>query len=49
MAKARRMHKSLGNAIEPEKVIKKHGAEMLRLWTASVEFTEDVRMSRRPF
>ena len=40
------MHKSLGNAIEPEEIIKNHGAEMLRLWTASVEFTEDVRISR---
>jgi isoleucyl-tRNA synthetase len=39
------MHKSLGNAIEPEEVIKKYGAEILRLWTASVEFYEDVRMS----
>ena len=39
------MHKSLGNAIEPEEVIKKHGAEMLRLWSASVDFNEDVRMS----
>jgi isoleucyl-tRNA synthetase len=41
----RAMHKSLGNAIEPESVIKEHGAEILRLWTASVEFNEDVRMS----
>ena len=39
------MHKSLGNAIEPEEVIKKHGAEILRLWSASVDFNEDVRMS----
>jgi isoleucyl-tRNA synthetase len=39
------MHKSLGNAIEPDQVIKKHGAEMLRLWSASVDFNEDVRMS----
>jgi isoleucyl-tRNA synthetase len=39
------MHKSLGNAIEPEVVIPRFGAEMLRLWTASVEFSEDVRMS----
>jgi isoleucyl-tRNA synthetase len=39
------MHKSLGNSIEPEEVIKHHGAEILRLWTASVEFNEDVRMS----
>jgi isoleucyl-tRNA synthetase len=41
----RAMHKSLGNAIEPEEIIKHHGAEMLRLWTASVEFNEDVRIS----
>jgi len=39
------MHKSLGNSIEPEAVIKDHGADILRLWTASVEFNEDVRMS----
>ena len=39
------MHKSLGNSIEPETVIKDHGADILRLWTASVEFNEDVRMS----
>jgi isoleucyl-tRNA synthetase len=39
------MHKSLGNVIEPEEVIKVHGADLLRLWSASVEFNEDVRMS----
>jgi len=39
------MHKSLGNSIEPDEVIKKHGAEILRLWTASVDFNEDVRIS----
>ena len=39
------MHKSLGNSIEPEEVIKHHGAEILRLWSASVDFNEDVRMS----
>ena len=41
----RAMHKSLGNTIEPEEIIKQHGAEMLRLWAASVEFNEDVRIS----
>src|SRR5581483_1021532 len=41
----RAMHKSLGNSIEPEEVIKHHGAEILRLWSASVDFSEDVRMS----
>jgi len=42
----RAMHKSLGNSIEPEEVIKHHGAEILRLWSASVDFHEDVRMSK---
>ena len=39
------MHKSLGNAIEPEEVIKASGAEIVRLWSGSVDFTEDVRLS----
>ena len=39
------MHKSLGNSIEPEEIIKHHGAELIRLWSASVEFNEDVRVS----
>jgi isoleucyl-tRNA synthetase len=41
----RAMSKSLGNVIEPDKIIKQYGAEVLRLWTASVEFYEDVRLS----
>jgi isoleucyl-tRNA synthetase len=44
-AEGRAMSKSLGNIIEPEKIIKQYGAEVLRLWVASVEFTEDVRIS----
>ena len=40
------MHKSLGNSIEPEEIIKHYGAEILRLWTASVDFHEDVRISK---
>ncbi len=39
------MSKSLGNGIEPEDIIKKFGAETLRLWCSSVQFDEDVRMS----
>ena len=42
----RAMHKSLGNSIEPDEVIKHHGAEILRLWSASVNFHEDVRISQ---
>ena len=44
-AQGRAMHKSLGNVIEPQEVIKTHGAEILRLWAASVEFGEDVSIS----
>jgi isoleucyl-tRNA synthetase len=39
------MHKSLGNSIEPDQIIKHHGADLVRLWSASVEFHEDVRVS----
>ncbi len=41
----RAMSKSLGNVIAPEEVISRYGADVLRLWAASVEFYEDVRMS----
>jgi isoleucyl-tRNA synthetase len=41
----RAMSKSLGNVIAPEDIIKHHGADVLRLWAASVSFTEDVRIS----
>ena len=46
MARAAPCHKSLGNsASSPRKSSRNHGAELLRLWTASVDFTEDVRIS----
>jgi len=44
-AEGRAMSKSLGNVIEPVEVVQRYGAEILRLWVASVEFTEDVRLS----
>ncbi len=44
-AEGRAMSKSLGNTIEPQAIIKKSGADLLRLWVASVDFTEDVRLS----
>ncbi len=40
------MSKSLGNSIEPEEIIKKYGADVLRLWVASVEYNEDTRLSQ---
>ncbi|MBV9958408.1 MAG: isoleucine--tRNA ligase, partial [Acidobacteria bacterium] len=39
------MHKSGDNAVSPNEVIKESGAEIVRLWSASSEFTEDVRCS----
>ncbi|MFN7920912.1 MAG: isoleucine--tRNA ligase [Bryobacteraceae bacterium] len=44
-AEGRAMSKSLGNGIDPADVIKASGAEVLRLWVASVVFWEDVRLS----
>jgi isoleucyl-tRNA synthetase len=44
-ADGRAMSKSLGNIIEPEKIVNKFGADLLRLWVASVDFSEDVRLS----
>ncbi|HEY6333150.1 MAG TPA: isoleucine--tRNA ligase, partial [Blastocatellia bacterium] len=41
----RTMHKSAGNAIPPDKVIKSSGAETLRLWVASSDYNEDMRAS----
>ncbi|MBP3520845.1 MAG: class I tRNA ligase family protein, partial [Oscillospiraceae bacterium] len=39
------MHKSLGNAVSPDEVIKDYGADMLRLWVASADYTQDMRIS----
>lgn len=39
------MHKSLGNAVAAEDVIKKYGADILRLWVASSDYRVDVRVS----
>ncbi|MBI2176735.1 MAG: isoleucine--tRNA ligase, partial [Candidatus Tectomicrobia bacterium] len=41
----RKMSKSLGNAMEPGEVIKKYGAEVLRLWVAGENYREDIRIS----
>jgi len=41
----KKMSKSLGNAIYPEEVLKKYGADVLRLWVASENFTQDIRVS----
>ena len=41
----RKMSKSLGNVIGPQEVIKEHGADVLRLWVATIDFLEDMRLS----
>ncbi len=39
------MHKSTGNAMSPNKITDTLGAEIIRLWVASSDYTEDVRLS----
>ena len=40
-----KMSKSLGNGIDPNKIINIYGADVLRLWTATVDYQADVRIS----
>jgi isoleucyl-tRNA synthetase len=41
-----KMSKSLGNTVEPHVVIAESGAEILRLWTATVDYMEDQRIGK---
>jgi len=41
----KKMSKSLGNVISPEEIIKRFGADILRLWVSSADFTRDVHLS----
>lgn len=41
----RKMSKSIGNVIDPLKLIKIYGADIVRLWVASVDYQADVRIS----
>ncbi len=40
----RKMSKSLGNVVDPYQVLEKYGADVLRLWVSSVDYTEDVKI-----
>ena len=42
----RKMSKSLGNTIDPQDIIKQSGADVLRLWVASVDYREEMRISK---
>ncbi|MBN1830383.1 MAG: isoleucine--tRNA ligase [Deltaproteobacteria bacterium] len=41
----KKMSKSLGNVIDPQKMVDKYGAEILRLWVAAEDYTMDIRIS----
>ncbi len=42
----RKQSKSLGNVTSPNEIVKQSGAEILRLWAAAVDYTEDMRCSK---
>lgn len=44
--KGKKMSKSMGNVIAPQKIIERNGAEVLRLWVSSANYREDVRISQ---
>ncbi|AYJ86655.1 isoleucine--tRNA ligase [Sphingomonas paeninsulae] len=45
-AKGMKMSKSLGNTIDPQMLMKDSGADILRLWALSIDFTEDNRIGK---
>ncbi|MCL5966988.1 MAG: isoleucine--tRNA ligase [Deltaproteobacteria bacterium] len=44
--KGEAMSKSKGNVIAPEEIIRKHGAEILRLWVSAEDYRDDIRLSK---
>ncbi|MBK9144310.1 MAG: isoleucine--tRNA ligase [Candidatus Melainabacteria bacterium] len=42
----KKMSKSVGNVVEPDQVIKQYGADVLRLWVASVNYTDDIPIGK---
>ncbi len=43
-AKGEKMSKSIGNVVDPLKVVKQYGADILRLWAGSIDFKQDMRI-----
>lgn len=42
----KKMSKSLGNSVKPQEIIEKYGADILRLWVASTDYRNDIRISQ---
>lgn len=45
-AQGRAMHKSLGNVIYPDELIRDYGAEIIRMWVAAEDYKDNIRLSR---
>jgi isoleucyl-tRNA synthetase len=45
--KGMKMSKSLGNVVPPQKVIDQYGADILRLWTITSNYSEDIRVGEK--
>ena len=48
-AQGKQMHKSAGNGLEPSEIIRDYGADIIRLWVASSDYTVDVRAGKEIF
>lgn len=48
-AEGKQMHKSAGNGMEPAEIIRDYGADIIRLWVASSDYTVDVRAGNEIF
>ena len=48
-AQGKQMHKSAGNGMEPSGIIRDYGADIIRLWVASSDYTVDVRAGKEIF
>ena len=44
--KGMKMSKSMGNVISPEDILKNYGADILRVWVASSDYAEDLRIDK---